>query len=73
MRLPLPRIDCGLLFSRRKLREVYAGQKLLPTDLRKKQTRAIRRRLTPEQAAKLTSKAQKTATNFPMRKFAVKA
>jgi large subunit ribosomal protein L35e len=52
---------------------VYAGQKLLPTDLRKKMTRAIRRRLTPEQAGKLTSKAQKAKSNFPQRKFAVKA
>jgi len=55
------------------LREVYAGQTFLPKDLREKKTRAIRRRLTPEQANKLTAKAQKAKSNFPKRKFAVKA
>lgn len=55
-----------------QLREVYSG-KTLPIDLRAKKTRAIRRRLTPEQAALLTSKAQKSKTNFPKRKYALKA
>mmetsp|Transcript_41673 Transcript_41673/g.70849 ORF Transcript_41673/g.70849 Transcript_41673/m.70849 type:complete len:149 (-) Transcript_41673:158-604(-) len=55
-----------------KLREVYAGAKFLPTDLRVKKTRAIRRRLTDEQKSMLTKKAQKTKTNFPVRKFALK-
>jgi len=56
----------------KQLREVYAGAKFLPTDLRVKKTRAIRRRLTDEQKSKLTKKAQKTKTNFPVRKFALK-
>mmetsp|Transcript_11698 Transcript_11698/g.12081 ORF Transcript_11698/g.12081 Transcript_11698/m.12081 type:complete len:125 (+) Transcript_11698:39-413(+) len=56
-----------------KLREKYQGEKFLPIDLRKKQTRAIRRRLTPEQAAKKTLKQQKKDSYFPQRKFAVKA
>jgi large subunit ribosomal protein L35e len=56
-----------------KLREVYADKKFLPTDLRVKKTRAIRRRLTVDQKSALTVKAQKAKTNFPMRKFALKA
>ena len=45
----------------------------LNKDLRVKKTRAIRRRLTPDQAAQETKKAMKARTNFPMRKYAVKA
>eukprot|EP00602_Paraphysomonas_sp_CaronLab_P006192 CAMPEP_0185024048 /NCGR_PEP_ID=MMETSP1103-20130426/6945_1 /TAXON_ID=36769 /ORGANISM="Paraphysomonas bandaiensis, Strain Caron Lab Isolate" /LENGTH=124 /DNA_ID=CAMNT_0027556893 /DNA_START=52 /DNA_END=426 /DNA_ORIENTATION=+ len=56
-----------------KLREKYSDAKKLPLDLRKKQTRAIRRRLTTEQANKKTVKQAKKEAYFPMRKFAVKA
>ena len=49
------------------------GQKHLPKDLRAKKTRAIRRRLTESQAAKKTAKQVKKETNFPARKYAVKA
>ena len=56
-----------------KLREVYKDHALLPKDLRQKKTRAIRRQLTDEQKAKRTAKQIKKATNFPPRKFAVKA
>ena len=56
-----------------KLREVYKDHALLPKDLRQKKTRAIRRQLTDEQKAKRTAKQIKKATNFPLRKFAVKA
>jgi large subunit ribosomal protein L35e len=56
-----------------KLREKYQGEKFTPIELRKKQTRAIRRRLTPSQAAKKTVKQQKKDSYFPQRKFAVKA
>lgn len=45
----------------------------MPKDLRAKKTRAIRRRLTPEQAAKKTLRQQKRASNFPKRVYAVKA
>lgn len=45
----------------------------MPKDLRAKKTRAIRRRLTADQAAKKTSKQIKKDTNFPQRKFALKA
>jgi hypothetical protein len=44
-----------------------------PLDIRGKKTRALRRKLTPEQATKLTVKGKKKATHFPARKFAVKA
>merc|ERR1712070_502752 len=42
-----------------KLRELFADRASLPTDLRKKQTRAIRRRLSPEDKAKKTKKQEK--------------
>ena len=44
-----------------------------PLDIRGKKTRALRRKLSPEQAAKKTVKATKKAKHFPIRKFAVKA
>lgn len=46
--------------------------KRLPLDLRPKKTRAIRRRLTAEQATKLTEKGKKKEHYFPKRKYAVK-
>lgn len=56
-----------------RLREAYAGDKFLPKDLRQKKTRAIRRALTPEEKAVVTSKALKKSQNFPPRKYAVMA
>ena len=58
---------------KKTLAESVSGQRFAPTDLRKKQTRAIRRRLTPGQAAKETNKAMIARTNFPQRRYAVKA
>ena len=60
--------------TKTKLRAHYAqkGGKL-PLDLRVKATRAIRRRLTPSQASKVTVKQAKKDANFPMRTYAVKA
>eukprot|EP00798_Chlamydomonas_sp_ICE-L_P005402 gene5402-5626_t len=52
---------------------VTAAEAYLPLDMRFKKTRAIRRRLTKEQANKKTEKAQKKKDAFPMRKFAIKA
>lgn len=37
-------------------KELYKGKKYVPKDLRKKTTRAMRRRLTPQQANKKTVK-----------------
>eukprot|EP00607_Mallomonas_marina_P009372 CAMPEP_0182420084 /NCGR_PEP_ID=MMETSP1167-20130531/4623_1 /TAXON_ID=2988 /ORGANISM="Mallomonas Sp, Strain CCMP3275" /LENGTH=124 /DNA_ID=CAMNT_0024595543 /DNA_START=48 /DNA_END=422 /DNA_ORIENTATION=- len=55
------------------LKESYAGQKYIPIDLRLKKTRAMRRRLTPEQLAKKTLKQAKKDNYFPQRKYALKA
>ena len=52
---------------------VQSNAKQWPKDLRKKQTRAIRRRLTSAQLNKKTERAAKKAANFPQRRFAVKA
>jgi large subunit ribosomal protein L35e len=44
-----------------------------PRDLRKKGTRASRRRLTPFEAKKMTAKQQKAHDNFKQRKYALVA
>ncbi|KAI9893522.1 MAG: 60S ribosomal protein L35 [Vezdaea aestivalis] len=59
--------------QRAQLRLFYRNKKYLPLDLRPKQTRAIRRRLTKHEASRTTQKSKKKATHFPMRKYAVKA
>ena len=56
-----------------KLRDVYAGKKFVPKDLRQKKTRALRRALTSEEKGKKTLKQTKKDLNFPARKFAVTA
>merc|ERR1712086_1003583 len=56
-----------------QLRKFYADKKYPPLDLRKKQTRAIRKSLTKAQASARTLKQIKKDTHFPMRKFALKA
>lgn len=59
--------------KREALKEHYSGAKYKPLDLRPKKTRAIRRRLTKEQANKKTLRQIKKERAFPMRKYAVKA
>jgi len=59
--------------QRSQLRLFYKGKKYLPLDLRAKQTRAIRRRLSKHEAGKVTEKQRKKAVHFPQRKYAVKA
>ncbi|KAG8533276.1 60S ribosomal protein L35 [Bacidia gigantensis] len=59
--------------QRSQLRLFYAKKKYLPLDLRPKQTRAIRRRLTKHEATRVTEKQKKRQTHFPQRKYAVKA
>ena len=56
-----------------QLRVFYKGKDLMPLDLRKKKTRAIRKALTPAQKALKTLKQQKKEKHFPLRKYAVKA
>lgn len=59
--------------QRAVLKEHYAEKKHVPLDLRSKKTRAIRRRLTKNQAQAKTLKQTKKEKAFPARKFAVKA
>ena len=59
--------------QRARSRDYLKNRKYLPKDLRAKKTRAIRRRLTAEQASKMTLRAQKKAAYFPKRRYAVKA
>jgi len=54
-------------------RKACAGAQYLPTDLRVKKTRAIRRALTKEQKNKKTLRQLKKAKHFPLRKYAIKA
>ncbi|CZR61086.1 60S ribosomal protein L35 [Phialocephala subalpina] len=59
--------------QRSQLRLFYKEKKYLPLDLRPKQTRAIRRRLTKDESSKVLEKTKKRSTHFPQRKYAVKA
>lgn len=59
--------------QRAQLRLFYKNKKYTPLDLRSKQTRAIRRRLSKHEAGQKTDKARKHAMHFPQRKFAIKA
>ncbi|PHH85432.1 hypothetical protein CDD83_421 [Cordyceps sp. RAO-2017] len=59
--------------QRSQLRLFYKNKKYAPLDLRPKQTRAIRRRLSPEDKARVLDKTRKRNMHFPQRKFAVKA
>jgi len=59
--------------QRAQLRLFYKNKKYLPLDLRAKQTRAIRRRLTKHESEKKLEKTMKRSMHFPQRKFAVKA
>ncbi|MCJ1252427.1 60S ribosomal protein L35 [Lignoscripta atroalba] len=59
--------------QRTQLRLYYKGKKYLPLDLRPKQTRAIRRRLSKKEASIVTEKQKKKQMHFPQRKYAVKA
>ncbi|KAH6691284.1 60S ribosomal protein L35 [Plectosphaerella plurivora] len=59
--------------QREQLRLFYKGKKYAPLDLRAKQTRAIRRRLSKTDAERVTEKERKKTLHFPQRKYAVKA
>ncbi|KAK5167951.1 60S ribosomal protein L35, L29 [Saxophila tyrrhenica] len=59
--------------QRQQLRIFYKGKKYIPLDLRPKQTRAMRRRLTKEEASRVTEKQKKRQRHFPQRNYAVKA
>ncbi|EFX02522.1 60S ribosomal protein l35 [Grosmannia clavigera kw1407] len=59
--------------QRAQLRLFYKNKKYLPLDLRAKQTRAIRRRLSKEDSSRKLEKTKKRLSHFPQRSFAVKA
>ncbi|PKS06550.1 hypothetical protein jhhlp_007298 [Lomentospora prolificans] len=59
--------------QRAQLRLFYKNKKYIPLDLRPKQTRAIRRRLSAKESSIVLEKRRKRNTHFPQRKFAVKA
>jgi large subunit ribosomal protein L35e len=59
--------------QRSQLRLFYKKKKYLPLDLRPKQTRAIRRRLSKKEAGMVTERQKKRQMHFPMRKYAVRA
>jgi len=50
----------------------FRGKKYKPLDLRPKKTRAIRKRLTANEASLKTAKELRKGRAFPKRKFAVK-
>lgn len=58
--------------QRAQLRIFYKGKKYLPLDLRAKQTRAIRRRMTKHEQNLVTEKQAKKQRHFPQRNYAVK-
>ena len=58
--------------QRSQLRLFYKNKTYAPLDLRPKHTRAIRRRLSPEDKARVLQKTKKRQTHFPQRKFAIK-
>ncbi|KAJ3521040.1 hypothetical protein NM208_g13467 [Fusarium decemcellulare] len=59
--------------QRAQLRLFYKNKKYAPLDLRSKQTRAIRRRLSPDEKSRVLDKAKKRNVHFPQRKFAIKS
>jgi large subunit ribosomal protein L35e len=58
--------------QKQKLREQFKKAHYRPLDLRKKLTRALRRRLTPHEAAAMTVREQKKLRHFPQRRYALK-
>ena len=58
--------------TKENLRKFYQGEKYKPKDLRPKQTRAMRRMLTPEEEAIQLAKTRRKNCGFPKRTFAVK-
>ncbi|EGX53341.1 60S ribosomal protein L35, variant 2 [Orbilia oligospora] len=58
--------------QRHQLRLFYEKKKYVPLDLRPKQTRAIRRRLTQHESSLKTEKQKKKETHFPQRIYAIR-
>ena len=58
---------------RSEVKTALKNKKYQPLDLRPRQTRAMRRRLSPKQAAATTLRERKRLAHFSERKFALKA
>merc|ERR1711907_595508 len=58
---------------RSEAKDAFKKNKYTPYDLRLKKTRAFRRRMTRFERTRQTSRAQKKADNFKLRKYAVAA
>ena len=58
--------------QRSQLRLFYKNKKFLPLDLRPKQTRAIRRRLSKSEKSRTLEKTKKKSMHFPQRIYAIK-
>jgi large subunit ribosomal protein L35e len=59
--------------DRTEAKAQFAGKKFLPIDLRQKKTRAIRRRLTKDEASRKTVRQQRKLYTAKPLKYAVKA
>ncbi|PWN19435.1 hypothetical protein BCV69DRAFT_290795 [Microstroma glucosiphilum] len=59
--------------QRSNLRDFYKGKKYMPLDLRPKQTRAIRRRLTKHERTQTTERQHKKSVHFGKRQYVLKA
>ncbi|UYV69418.1 RPL35 [Cordylochernes scorpioides] len=59
--------------QKENLRKYHSTKKHLPTDLRPKKTRAMRRALTPLELSKKTRKTLVKMCRYPKRKYALKA
>jgi large subunit ribosomal protein L35e len=58
--------------QRDNLKALYKGKKHVPLDLKNKQTRAIRRRLSPEDQKRVTLRQHKKNIHFFKKRYAVK-
>lgn len=59
--------------KRQEVAELYKSKKYKPLDMRAKKTRAIRRRLTKNEASLVTERQKKKNIHFAQRKYAIKA
>jgi large subunit ribosomal protein L35e len=59
--------------KRQEVAELCKNKKYKPLDMRAKKTRAIRRRLTKNEASLVTERQKKKNIHFAQRKYAIKA
>jgi len=72
LRKDIARILTLINMKRKAAKRVeFAKKSKKPVDLRKRLTRAIRKRLSPVQQKKKTLREKKREANFPLRKYAI--